>query len=245
MIMKYLHLFTTKNEHDYCYHNTKLYTEPWIGYVKSNNHITYNDKSKTIVNYNNGNTKIYTDITAIEPDMFKDKLNIKSVQIGNTVTNIQPLAFCNFQNLTNVIIPQSILYIGHSAFQGCNHLKTNIIIPNQIKTIYYDTFRDCKNITNITLNDNIETLGDVSFGGTIIDNIILPKHLNYIGNYCFNYCSKLNNITCLSLTPPKVGNYPFYGVPQIGILHHPKGSDYSSWEKILPTSWTFLDDVII
>ena len=56
------------------------------------------------------------------------------------MTSIERCAFSKCSNLTNVVIPDSVTYIGYEAFLGCEKL-TNIIIPDSVTCIIEDAFR--------------------------------------------------------------------------------------------------------
>ena len=48
-------------------------------------------------------------------------------------------------NAIDVIIPNSVIFIGVFVFEGCSNLKT-VTIPNSVTSIEDDTFRYCENI---------------------------------------------------------------------------------------------------
>lgn len=56
----------------------------------------------------------------------------------------------------------AVIAIGASAFSGCNEL-TNIIIPNTIITIEKDAFSGCNNLTNITIPNSVVSIGQSAF----------------------------------------------------------------------------------
>ena len=47
-------------------------------------------------------------------------------------------------------------------------------------------------------------------GQTQLKSIIIPKSVTSIGDFAFHGCSQLTNVTCLSTTPPALGNYGFF-----------------------------------
>lgn len=53
----------------------------------------------------------------------KGDLNTNEVEIKNGTATILGYAFDHQDNITNVIIPNSVKYIGENAFQGCDLLK--------------------------------------------------------------------------------------------------------------------------
>ena len=59
--------------------------------------------------------------------------DIKTVIIENGVTTIGKYAFMEFSSLTNVVIPNSVISIGDSAFNACG--LTAVTIPTGVTSI--------------------------------------------------------------------------------------------------------------
>ncbi|MBP5175581.1 MAG: leucine-rich repeat protein [Treponema sp.] len=59
-------------------------------------------------------------------------------------------AFCGCENLTSIIIPNTIAKIGDGAFCCCTKL-TNLVIPNSVTEIGIETFRWCTSLKNIII----------------------------------------------------------------------------------------------
>ncbi len=78
------------------------------------------------------------------PSAFRS-LNIKQLELGNDIEEIEYAAFANNQ-LTNVSIPSSVTTIGYSAFAG-NQL-TNATIPYSVTSWYCNAFDNTVNIDN-------------------------------------------------------------------------------------------------
>ena len=105
----------------------------------------------------------------------KYKSSIKTVTIGQGITNISQRAF-NCPNLTHITIPNSVTDIGGSAFNGCTCLKS-VLLPDSINSIGSYAFSGCTSLVSITL----------------------PESLNTIGPYAFEECDSLNQIHISSI----------------------------------------------
>ena len=67
--------------------------------------------------------------------------------------------FC--KNVTNIIIPNSIVSIGVYAFRNCTSL-TSIDIPNGVTSIGEYAFNICANLTTLTIPTNVSTIGKLA-----------------------------------------------------------------------------------
>ncbi len=91
--------------------------------------------------------------------------DVTNVIIPNTVTNIGDDAFASIITLTNVTIPQSVTSIGMGAFEDCERLP-RIMIPGSVTSIGEYAFFGCYKLTNITVdaaNPSYSSLNGVLF----------------------------------------------------------------------------------
>lgn len=93
------------------------------------------------------------------------------------------LSVCDF---TSVILPNSVISIGDSAFAGCSNL-TSIVIPNGVKSIGPNAFRQSNKLVDVTI----------------------PSSVTSIEEYAFAECP-ITNVYMKATTPPTIGDYVFY-----------------------------------
>ena len=122
-------------------------------------------------------------------NLYINDQEISDLVIPNTVDTIHNYAFYGCFSLTSITIPNSVTSIGNSAFRNCQSL-TSITIPNSVTSIEDYVFADCSALTSITIPNSVTSIGARAFGG----------------------CSSLTSITCEAMTPPTLGNYTFYQV---------------------------------
>lgn len=127
-------------------------------------------------------------------------------------------------DLVTLDIPDTVTYIGRSAFYNCSSIVT-INIPGSVKTIGKYAFYNCSNVGQsnlvadedegplrgeITLGEGIQYIGAQAFRNCIgIESLVIPSTVTYIGEKAFFNCAKLNDLTIGSgLT--EINDYLFY-----------------------------------
>ena len=92
---------------------------------------------------------------------FSDNSKLKYVELKEGLTHLEDLAFGRCYNLTTVILPESLKYIGQSCFCYCG--MTNITIPSNVTTIGNQAFQNCTSLTTINLPSSLTSLGANAF----------------------------------------------------------------------------------
>lgn len=136
-----------------------------------------------------------------------------------TVVEIHSQAFMYCPSLTDVTIPYSVRIIGKMAFTGTP--ITNVIIGESVEFIGDSAFEGCKNLTKISIPNSVETIGKMGFSGcNSLKEIDFGENLNLIDVAAFIGCSSLTKIDfgdnftnilqaafedCTSLTEVRIG----------------------------------------
>ena len=98
-------------------------------------------------------------VNSISDGSFEYCTDITSVIIPEGVTWIGNYAFANCSSLTSITIPEGVTSIGLEAFKGCKSL-TSISIPESVTKIYSDAFTNCSSLTSITIPNGVTSIGD-------------------------------------------------------------------------------------
>jgi len=117
---------------------------------------------------------------------------IPSQHNGVPVTVINDYAFENCVQITKVILPNSLTYIGFNAFSGCENL-------------IYNTYNNCKYLGNkqnqylalidaidnsynsYQIHDHTKIIGEAAFSSCPnLTDVFIPDAVNYINDYAFN-----------------------------------------------------------
>ena len=177
-------------------------------------------------------------MTTIEKSAFGGS-GLKSVAIGNGVTEIGSCVFSNCEELAAVTMGNNVRSIGPEAFSYCNRL-VSVELSDSVCSIGYDAFRktpahsiripkSTKEIGNhafeqpITVDEKNEFFSAIdgvlfnkdktvllSFPRTSpIASYIVPDGVTTIGENAFSYCQNLKSII-ISSTVKTIGNSAFY-----------------------------------
>ena len=185
------------------------------------------------------NTLIPVSVTAIGRCAFDQNSNLESIEIPNSVTLVDTLAFCECTNLTNVIFSDDsqLTNIGYGAFKKCSNL-TSINLPagvtlieretfsgcsnltsiefsadSQLTSIGYEGFRDCSSLTSITIPKGVTSIGDNAFRDcSSLTSITIPEGVTSIGESAFRDCKALTTIISLIPIEDLFSTDAFYGV---------------------------------
>ena len=131
-------------------------------------------------------------ITGIGESAFSDFVEVKNVEIPNSVKKIKYAAFSDNVSLTEANIPDKISSIGDMAFSGCEQLET-IKLPNGIK--YVGSFEFCEKLKKISIPDTVKKLGRGMLSGCeALTEVKLPKNIKEIKPYDFSRCRSLRKI---------------------------------------------------
>lgn len=82
--------------------------------------------------------------------------------------------------ISSIVFPENIGFIGEGAFQGCSRLSGTIEIPKNITDIPRDIFKNC----------------------ALLDGIVIPANVNRINGGAFAGCYNLSSIVCHAEEPP-------------------------------------------
>ncbi len=124
---------------------------------------------------------------------------IPSEYDGIPVTSIGGYAFSGL-DITSVEIPDSVTNIGEFAFNGCTSLLT-VTIGSGVTSIPYAMFNNCAMLQTVTMEGNVKSIGAYAlYNCKALSSIALPSTVLSIGDYAFYQCGSLTSITIPSAT---------------------------------------------
>ncbi len=96
-------------------------------------------------------------LTEINGSAFAKCSSLAKISIPNTLKLLGPYAFQGCSSLESVNIPSTLTDIGESMFQGCSKLRS-VIIPDTVTVIYKFAFQGCSSLTEITIGKSLKTM---------------------------------------------------------------------------------------
>ncbi len=140
-------------------------------------------------------TSIHIDsISVIGKECFKNCINLKSVWLSDTVTEIKASAFEGCTNLEYVYLSDSVRKIGNYGFKNCKKLEY-VTIPQGVKRLSDKVFAECDALKAVQLPSTIESMGNYAFGKcSSLMSFTLPPKLKKMGYGVFGDCHNLQSI---------------------------------------------------
>ncbi|MBQ3003248.1 MAG: leucine-rich repeat protein, partial [Clostridia bacterium] len=127
---------------------------------------------------------------------------------GKPVVQIGRKAFDYLDNLTSIVLPDSIVSIGDYAFNGCYSMQS-AVLPKKLESIGYSAFCDCASLTEIVIPGTVTYIADEAFVYCrSLEKVVLQKGVLDIGYGAFAGCTALQSIV-LPSTLLSISSYAF------------------------------------
>ena len=156
---------------------------------------------------------------------------VERISIWDGVTNISDGAFIGFKNLKEVNLGSTVRRIGASAFEE-NIGLSYIEIPDSVEYIGQTAFR-CSGLETIKFGKNVRTIGAAAFQGSMLTRVELPENLRNIASATFASCNNLFEIyipSSVQTIQPTAFNY-CYELTEVYF-----GGTEEEWNNIARTS---------
>ena len=95
---------------------------------------------------------------------FQNCKALKTLNLGEGLTQIGTQAFHGCTGLTQVTIPDSVTSVGVNAFYGCTGLKS-VDLGSGAESIGANAFNGCTALTGIAVPDSVTSIGEKAFNG--------------------------------------------------------------------------------
>lgn len=183
-------------------------------------------------------------LTEIGYISFKDRTELETVTLPDTLQTISSFAFQGCTKLENVEIPDGVTRIGEGAFASCFNFTEfsfpddvelvdisvlgycknleKVKLPASLKEIRSYAFQQDKKLKDIEFPDNLETILSLAFTEcSALESVELPDSVTYLGAYCFSSCSSIKNVK-LSKNIPVIQARTFYNCTSLESIEIPE-----------------------
>ncbi len=147
------------------------------------------------------NTIIPDGIKEIGKEAFMGQSSVTKVELPNSVKIINENAFSS-TSLTTINL-SGVEKIQRAAF-GATLLSS--VDLTGLKTIENSVFENCSYLTDVTFDNELDSIKSYAFGKCPIEKIVFPSTLTYIGYEAFKSCKSLTTVSF-----PKSLTYIGYG----------------------------------
>ena len=162
-----------------------------------------------------------TGVKTISPNAFSKCAKLTEIVLDDTMSYIGEGAFANCTSLKSITMPKGITTVTSSLFNGCASLES-VVLTSQIVEIESMAFYNCESLTSITNATSILEIGSSSFFGcTSLTNVRFDK-LTSVGEQSFFGCTSLQTVDAPFLNT--FGKSSFYGCESLSLVNNTKAN---------------------
>lgn len=114
---------------------------------------------------------------------------LTSISLPNSITYIGESAFFEC-GLLEINIPESVTDIHKSAFERCTNLS-QVKMPQHLTSISERLFEECSSLRNIEIPESVTSIGVYAFSQSGLESIVIPNSVNTIAYNAFANCQNL------------------------------------------------------
>lgn len=178
-------------------------------YHSAGNCLIETSSKKVVVGCKNSVIPADGSVTAIDRLAFHKCASLTAITVPDNVMSIGASAFEGCTQLADVQIGSSVASIGNSAFLDCAAL-TEIVIPDSVTAMGVYVFSGCTKLASVTIGNQVETIGNSAFAGcTELTDVTIGTGVANIDVFAFNGCSKLVEIY-IPGNVTSIGKFAFY-----------------------------------
>ena len=149
-------------------------------------------------------------ITVIEKETFYECWTLSNAKIPKKVKSIGEDAFY-YTKIKTLDLPQGLQTIGEGAFLYCINI-TDIIIPGTVISIGQSAFQGCKSLVSVEIQEGVTVLSIGCFSDCpLLSTVWLPNSVNKICDLVFHGCPVLSDLYLKANIPPEIHPHDVFG----------------------------------
>ena len=126
---------------------------------------------------------------------FSSCSNLQSITFGTGLKEIGDHAFFGCSSLEYIDLSMTQLTrLGDGAFYACSSLE-EVVFPDSVTYIGMTAFQDATNLARVNIPASLEGTGHCAFTRTAVEEIVFPEGIEVISQQMFWYCQSLTTIT--------------------------------------------------
>lgn len=120
---------------------------------------------------------------------------LTEIILPDSISTLNRHCFCYNQRLTSIDMSgTSITVVPVMAFIQCDMLK-DVVFSDSTVEIQLAAFMNCKNLADVTLPPDLNTVGQNAFMGTAMTKVIIPDSVTYIDYSAFGYADETTTVS--------------------------------------------------
>ncbi len=142
----------------------------------------------------------------------------KNIKLPAGITSIASEAFRGSRRLQEIMLPESLEYIGSHAFADCG--LTSIVIPDGVTETEGRVLAGCHSLKSITIGNGMTYIPDSwAEGCTGLEELTIGKNMKSISWYNFRGGAQIKRVCCYSKIPPQWQNAYYDALAPDAVLH--------------------------
>lgn len=126
-------------------------------------------------------------------------VSIPSSYKGLPVKGIGSGAFEGLEELSEIKLPDSVTFVGSSAFEGCDSLKYNVYEGSRYlgngKNPYLVLISVTQNVLSSKIHEDTRVIADAAcIGNSLVKELVVPDGVVTVGNNAFSNCLSLRSV---------------------------------------------------
>lgn len=158
---------------------------------------------------------------------------VKTITIPNSLKTMKGDLFCDFSSLDTIVLAKdnpNFVFVDNVLYskdkkrivRAHPNIGPYYEVPKSVVRIDRLAFYNCKNLEEVSLHDNIRTIGNHAFGCCKkLKRIVIPKKLKVIETHTFEDSVSLSEVV-LQSGLKEIEWYAFYGCSSLHHIHIPE-----------------------